>query len=147
MKKIGILLFAMLFLLTCLAANIFAANTATEQTARRINFSGEGPVRYVMASLDTVDTDLTVYDPPSKRMACVVGIRMSNSSPVNLTLKSGSDTMVTLELASNQGLWGGGNTPLCTAPGEDLIIQASAPVNSVLFELVAPKKLFVESGR
>lgn len=143
MKALTAALLAAFLLATSVA---FGANSATERTALPIYIGGEGPVRPVSVSIDTTGADLTVNDPPSDRMACIVGAFGAETNAANITIKSGSTTYSVPELAAstlvNVPL---GNGPLfCTQPGEDLVIQSSAVYSSLLLYIIEAKKLILK---
>ena len=112
------------------------ANTATAQTALPIQTRGVGVnvTPYVIA-IDTVDTDLTIITPAnSSAMAVVVGLMFSESTAANITFKSGSTTLLKVELSGSQGLYLplGDQVYLATQPGEALKIQSSAAITNML---------------
>lgn len=136
MKKFLLAALAVLFL--CQPA-AFAANTATAQAALPIRLGGNrGPVTPYVVSFDTTASDLTIVTPDSDKMACIVGIAMSETSATNITVKSGSTTQVVYELAANQGFGEGiGNhAVICTQPGEALKMQVSVAVTSMLVYVI-----------
>jgi len=136
MKKLLAALLAVV--LSCPAA--FAANAATAQTAHGMRIAGAGPVTPYVVSFDTTASDLTIVTPGSDKMACVVGMAMAETSATNVTFKSGTTSLLTLELAANQVFGAPIGAPIvCTQPGEALKMQVSVAVTSMLlYVLQAP---------
>ena len=134
MKKA--LLVALAALFVCAPGH--AANTATAQTAQNIRVGGSGPVTPYVVAIDTVDEDLTIVTPSSDKMACIVGLGVSEGTATNVTFKSGSTTLFVPELAANQGMLKpiDKGILLCTQLGEALKIQASAAISNLLIHVV-----------
>src|SRR5690349_5662410 len=99
---------------------VFAANTATAQTALPIRVGGAGYVVPYKVTFDTTASDLTVVTPGSGKMACIVGMTFSEASASNVTFTSGSTSLLTLELAANSGVYDkiSNGAFFCTQPGE-----------------------------
>ena len=113
------------------------ANTATLLGAIPAGYTDVGDsaaVQVYNISIDTAASDLTIYTPDSdKRWACL-GILYSESAAHNLTLKSGSTTLATLEFSSgglSQGL-GEGAFLMGVDEGDGFVIQSSAAISSML---------------
>ena len=146
MKKLLLLVIA----LSLFCPLAFAANSATElftdtDTDPDIRYYDGSPVRYVAVAFDTTASDLIIYSPATGFSACLIGLDFSETSASNLTIKSGSDTLVTLELGANQGTWGSaGGVPICTERGEDLIFNVSVAISTMLAKLVEVKTLKVQ---
>lgn len=115
-----------------------SANTVTDVGDIDVRIGGVSPAHVKKVAIDTVDTDVTVYDPPSTKMACIVGLSASEGTATNLTIKSGSTTAIVFELAANQGIYSKitSGVDYCTAAGEDLIIQSSAAFTSLTFYII-----------
>jgi hypothetical protein len=131
--------------LTCLliTGTALASNTATDMYQAPIRVYDEGPVHMVKAAIDTINTDLTLYDPGAEKYACIVGLHASDGTAANLTLKSGTTTITLFELAANQEKRGV-TVPICAAKGQDLIMQSSAAYTSLLFMIVEASKMAVK---
>lgn len=106
------------------------ANSASAQSQLPIVVSGkfDGTVTPVIVTIDTIDTDLTIFDPDTDKHVGILGIQLVSSTATNITIKSGSTTLTVLQLSANSGFSKNldGSLMLSTAKGEDLIIQASA---------------------
>lgn len=79
--------------------------------------------------IDTVDTDLTIYTPGSDNYAIITGVQYAISAAHNLTIKSGTDTLVKFERGDTSGL----SVPLADAwligaKGEALKIACSQAI-------------------
>lgn len=122
----------------------FAANSATAQTALpiKVGVYSDPVVPYVVA-FDTTASDLTIVTPDSGKMACVVGMGVSETSATNITFKSGSTTLFVPELAANQGVYDkiSNGAILCTQPGEALKIQVSVAVSNMILYIVQATRL------
>ena len=120
------------------------ANTATVQTALPILVKGVGvnAIPYVIA-IDTTGADLTIKTPGGGGMVVVVGLMFSEGTAGNLIFKTGSTTLVTLELAANQGLFLplGNQVYMATQPGEALKIQSSMAITSMLMYVAETSKV------
>lgn len=91
-------------------------------------------------SIDTINSDLTVYTPTtSSNRIFVVGMLQSESNPGNLILKSGATSAKTktLELAAYQGIYSNVSPGwiYATKPGEALIIQSSMIITNLTLYL------------
>jgi hypothetical protein len=116
------------------------ANTATagSSLAIRLGQADNEPVIPYKISIDTTDTLLTVHSPtsPNKQVG-LVGIIFSETAATNLTLVSGSDEQVIIELGTNQGAWHNiGGLKFCTSSGQPLRIKSSVPITSMLLFVV-----------
>jgi len=107
-------------------------------------YHNECGMEYVRANFDTTDTDLTINTSPDSTMTCMVGLAFSDSTPANLTIKSGTDTLTTLELGANQGVFSGNVGPFCTEEGEDLIMQVSALIGQIGIKFIESTKLRIK---
>lgn len=140
MKRLLLGLLSLFFI-----ANVWAANTATDQGDLDITVDGSGPVSPITVVIDTTATDLTIVDPASNKMACIVGWVHSEGTAVNLTLKSGSTTHGVLELAANQGIAETMGHPLfCTLEGEDLIIQSDTAISYLTLYTIQASRLKIK---
>lgn len=115
---------------------VYADNTATDNYSANECTGIHCGIHYITAAIDTTDTDLDIYDPASTNTACLVGLFFSEGNAGNLTIKSGSVTLVTFEIAANQGYLGGLVSPICTDLGQDLTVQSSMAMTSILFKVV-----------
>jgi hypothetical protein len=110
------------------------ANTKTLIDTIPTRVGGVGPVYEYEIVIDTTATDLTIRTPvTATNRLWIVGIWLSEGTAVNLTLKSGTTKSHTLELATNQSLIGKTEKDsfyFVTAPGDDLILQASAAIGA-----------------
>jgi len=120
------------------------ANTATAQTALPVTVGGHGPVIPVVVTMDTTGSDLTVYTPDSDKVLALVGITFAEGSANSLTIKSGSTTLVTLELTTFQGLSHkvGGGAILFTAKGEALKFNVGTAAVSTMIVYVVQAERF-----
>lgn len=120
------------------------SNTATAQTALPITTRGVGVnvTPYVIA-IDTVDTDLTIVTPTGTAMACVVGMMFSEGTAGTLTFKSGTTTLMALELAANQGLFLplGDQVYFATQPAEALKIRSSVAITNMLVYVASTSRV------
>ena len=114
------------------------ANSATAQTVLPIRMqhatSDKHFVTPVAVVIDTTATDLTVYTPASDAYAAIVGLHINDSTAANLTIKSGSTALLTLEMAANQAINHaiGQGIFLSTAEGEALKFNSSGALSNVL---------------
>lgn len=86
----------------------------------------------ITVTIDTVDTDLTIYTPATDNYAMITGMQYSITSAHNLTIKSGTDTLVKFERTE-----GGLTIPLADAwiigaKGEALKIASSVAIANML---------------
>ena len=123
------------------------ANTATSQSVVPIGYShggsgiGATPVTVV---IDTTGADLTVFTPSSDKYWAILGISYVETDAHNLTIKSGSTTLVTYEMAANSGLvhpMGNGILLTGVARGDALVIQSSVAISSMVFYVQQFKEL------
>lgn len=104
-------------------------------------FMNECGVEYKRADFDTASADLTINTSPADTMTCMIGILFSDSTAANLIVKSGTDTLATLELGANQGMFDGNVGPFCTEEGQNLIMQVSDIIGEIGIKLIESKKL------
>jgi hypothetical protein len=119
-------------------------NTATAQTALPIHTKSVGlDIVPHVVTIDTVDTDLTIVTPTGTAMACVVGIMFSEGTAGTLTFKSGTTTLMALELAANQGLFLplGDQIYFATQPGEALKIRSTVAITNMLIYVASTSKV------
>jgi len=86
-------------------------------------------------TIDTTGSDLTVFTPATGNHVFVHGVIFSEGTAANLTFKSGSTTLITPEMAANQGVWSSIERDvfhLSTAKGEALVLNSSAAISSML---------------
>lgn len=107
------------------------ANSATVKEKLDISVTRTA-ASLITVTIDTVDTDLTIYTPASDNYAIITGIQYAISSSHNLTIKSGSDILVKFERGDTSGL----SVPLADAwligaKGEALIIASSAAIDNM----------------
>jgi len=134
MKRL-IALWALLCFVFVYHPPVEAANAATAQTPLLMQIGGRAvPVTPVVVTFDTTAQDLTIFTPASGKMACVVGLNFSEGTAANLTVKSGSTTLVTWELATNQGVLSpiGNHAIFCGAVGEAIKFNVSAVISTML---------------
>lgn len=107
-----------------------------------IRVGGAGPVRVISGGLAGT-TDTTVYTPAAGNCVFLVGQYFAETSPSNLTYKSGSTTIVTPEFAASQGVMNaiGGGVILATKAGQALVVNASVAISSVVFHVIEAKSL------
>ena len=108
------------------------------RTANLRNGSSKSSLIPITVSLDTA-ADFTVYTPVNAdAYVAVLGFLFADATASNLTIKSGSTTLVTLELAANTGLYQpvNGDIMLETAIGEALVFNASATMSSILVHVM-----------
>ena len=114
------------------------ANTSTALHTIPNRSGKAGPIRNYLVAIDTVDTDLDVYTPSSDQLVYVVGLSFCDATAANVTFKSNTTTMLTLELAANEGFtkavddgfW------IATEKGKKLVVSSSAAISSMLFQIV-----------
>lgn len=126
------------------------ANSATADTALKIYVKGAllaSPVIPVRVTMDTTSSDLTLYTPASTNYVGIVGATFSEiTAATNVTLKSGSTTLTTLELAAGTPF----AIPLSKNPwivsnlGEALKVNVSAVVSTMLLYVVEFKELYLD---
>lgn len=108
-----------------------------------IRYRGAGPVHVIAGSLDAT-TDITLYTPNDPNNSVfLVGQFFDETVANNLAYKSGSTTIVTLELAASQlvNVDMKAGVQLGTAPGQALIVNASAGITSAVFHVIEAKYL------
>lgn len=139
-------LFLTIAAIATIATPVFAANSATVQTALPIRVNGLGPVYPYVVAFDTTSSDLTIRTPSSGNMVCIVGMQMSETNAANLIFTSGSTQLLTLELAANQGVYDpiDEGASFCTQPSEALKIQTSAAITNMLLYVIEAKYLNVQ---
>jgi len=110
-----------------------------------IRIGGVGPVHVISGSL-TSSTDEIIYTPAADKCAFLVGQLFSETDATNITYKSGSDTIVTVELATNQGIYDKVSEGIITASemGAVLIANPSVSVSSAVFYVIEAKSLVFE---
>ena len=114
------------------------ANTATQLNPLNMQNGLSRAITPIVVSFDTINSDLTIYTPDkAQKMVAVVGMAASNTTASNLTVKSGSTTLVTLQLAANQGIYHPIGKPIfVTQPGQALVMQVSAQPFTALIYVV-----------
>lgn len=119
------------------------ANTATAQSALPVSIAGSEGITPIVVAIGTIDTDLTIFTPDSGKVACIVGMFMSETSATNITFKSGSTSYAVPELAANQGILFpvGQGILICGQPGEALKIQSSVAITSMLLYVTQATRL------
>lgn len=121
------------------------SNTATELFQNESRIYGLGPVRTVQITFDTVDEDLVVHSPIAGNSAFLTKLVFSEADAANLTIKSGSDSLVVLQLAANQGVWTPQDgIPIHTEYGEDLIMQCSVAIATMVAYIVEGRKMEIK---
>lgn len=112
------------------------ANTATARTKIPVNFAKSSIVGVtpVIVSIDTTSSDLTIYTPAADKHAAIVGMIYTDSTSHNLTIKAGSTSLVTLEMAANMGIFMklDGSLGPCGGRGETLVLNSDAAISSML---------------
>lgn len=120
------------------------ANTATAQTALSIGVAGANQVIPYVISLDTTGADLTIRTPATGNMVGIVGLAYREASAHNLTIKTGSTTLLVAEFAATDaGTFipiGSGGLLAVTAKSEALVIQTSVIITSMLMYVVESAK-------
>jgi len=123
------------------------ANTATALTAVPMGWGHTGTgglVVPIVVTFDTVGVDLTVYDTPTNVYCAIVGMQYGEASAHNLIIKSGSQTLVTLEMPVSTVVDDriGDGFKCITRLGEDLIMQVTTAVISSMLVYVTEFKMF-----
>jgi|GEM_PF-6337415 len=111
-----------------------------------IRYRGSGPVHVISGSLDAT-TDITLYTPKdSNNSVFLVGQFFDETVANNLTYKSGTTAIVTPELPASQLVMEDmkGGILLGTAPGQALVVNASAGISSAVFHVIEAKQLDIE---
>ena len=126
------------------------ANTAKLLTGNRRLFYNGNPVHIYHVIIDTVDTDLTVRAIAATNMGLIIGWTHSEGDATNLKIKleeSSPDDYHTLQLAASQGIFQsmGVGPAHVTSEGQDIIIQSSVAIASILLAVVETDVL--ELGR
>ena len=142
MKKLTRLFFVA-FALLLLPQLSLAANTATAGTAIPIRMYGATKATPVVVAIDTTAQDLTVYAATSGKALAIVGWEYAEATAHNLTIKSGSNTLVVLENPANTVRDNklGEGVPFMTAVGEALVIQSSAAITSMVIYVAEVERL------
>ena len=125
------------------AQPLWAANSVTTYNPLPINVARSvNTIKPLSVSLDTTDS-LTLITPASGRMVCVVGLVISESTPLTLTFLSGNDILTRLEMGAYQGVLQpvGSGASFCTQPGQALKVQSSAPISQMLLYVLEESRL------
>lgn len=127
------------------------ANVATAQTALPVHFKGAGGNAYlvpVVITMDTPGADLTIYTPAATAYAAIAGMQMvETTGAVALTIKSGSTTLVTLELPASALIDNkvGEGLKIIGAKGEALKFNAATTApSSILVYILEFEQLYIE---
>ena len=125
------------------------ANTATAQTALRVNYGmmkANTNVIPVFFNYDTTGADLTLFTPDSDKMVLLAGLQYAKNSAHTLTFKTASTTIVTYDLA------GGGFTQnigdgimLASAVGEAFKINSNAAIGAGVAYIYHTSELQIET--
>lgn len=104
------------------------ANTITALYTVDASLGGAGPVRYIKVEHDGLSGDAIIFSPQTDHHVFLVGFLLSDGDPALVTFKSGSDTLITLDMAANSGIWDkiGNGFAIASEKGEDLIINSDA---------------------
>lgn len=123
------------------------ANAATVQGTVPIGYASSGvglKTSVVNVLIDTTGADLTVLTVDSDKYWAILGISYVETDAHNLTIKSGSTTLVTYEFTTNSGLvhpMGNGILLTGIARGSNLVIQSSVAISSMVFYVQQFKEL------
>lgn len=123
------------------------ANSATAQAALPIKYAGVSAVIPYAIVIDTTAQDLIVRAPADGSHAAIVGLFYRETSAHVLTIKSGTTTLVAIEhvAADAPGYYGIGSGILAmTAAGEDLIIQSSVAISTMLMHVIEGNSFFIK---
>lgn len=123
------------------------ANSATALTKVPIGLKNSGyggGTTPVLVVIDTTGADLTVFTPASGNRWALVGWVYGEATAHNLTVKSGSTSMLVCEFPANtvvrekiqNGIILSG-----LAAGDALVIQSSAAISSMLMYLTEYKEI------
>lgn len=114
-----------------------AANSATDLPEMPYGGQRGGGIYPYIVAIDTVDTDLIVRTPATGNMVCVVGLNFLQGAATNVTWKSGSTTLLTWNLAANQGISHPISKPLlCTVASQALVVRASVVMPNMLLYVI-----------
>lgn len=106
------------------------ANTVTPLYTLPDRVGGAGPVRVIKVEHDGGGGDATIYTPSATKQVYLVGMTSSDDDAMTLTFKSGSTTLVPIQLGTNQGIYDkvNGGYYLATKRSEALIVSSNAAV-------------------
>lgn len=107
-----------------------------------IRLGGEYGVHVISGSL-TLATDEVIYTPASGKCAFLVGAFFSENNATTITFKSGSETIVAVELTTYQGMQDkiGNGVILASEAGQALKANPSVSITSAVFFVVEAASL------
>lgn len=102
-----------------------------------LSIRGVGKVHVVAGSL-AANTDNVVFTAQNDKNAYIVGQIFAETSATNMTYKNGSESVITTELAANQGalLPIGSGVIFGAEKGTAIIVNPSVEISSAVFYVV-----------
>lgn len=128
------------------------ANSATVQTGLNIEVPGivvDGKVKPVLVNYDTTGADLEIMDvTASDRAIALVGMQLVEGDAFDLTFKSDSTVITTMQLGSNSGFSKNidGTIILSSAPGEALNINCDTALTPFVLYVVEYARIRFTQG-